>query len=431
MEKSSADYLKKIVCTLTDTIGVRLAGSAQERQAADYLAKELSKYAPKVWIEEFPIKERVVLEEFLEVQINGEWKKYPCSLFSGAPGTGGAMIEAELVYFDTETGYQQPDLSYLKGKAVVHLGCHIVNEENYRRLMAAGPAFMLFVDTRHPGGIALADGLFPEYVKKHGSKTTLNVAFQDAWQWRAQKADKARIRVVSQARDSMTSVVVAELPGTDPNTGVIYSGGHHDTQANTVGADDNAVGCAAVVGLARALSQLPAHRCTFRLCCFGAEEQLSQGSAAYIRKHFDDIRQNGVFMCNFDSCGSLLGWTELTINAMPAMTALVREAFNNAGVYFKEITAPTPYTDQFPFAACGVAGLWLNRPNCLAGQFYHHRVDNTPDKLDFDVVAKYVDVCADFLSQLGNKVDLADFKGIPEEQKAEIAKLADSVYGGF
>ncbi len=297
--------------------------------------------------------------------------------------------------------------------------------------MAAEPAFLLFVDTRHPGSIALADGLFPEYVKKHASRTTLNVAFQDAWQWRAAKADRARVRVVSQARESTTSVVVAELPGTDPNAGVIYAGGHHDTQANTVGADDNAVGCAAVVGLARALSQLPAHRSTFRLCCFGAEEQLSQGSAAFIRKHFDEIRQNGVFMCNFDSCGSLLGWTELTINAMPAMSDLVRETFNKKGIYYAETTVPTPYTDQFPFAACGVAGLWLNRPNCLAGQFYHHRVDNTPDKLDYDIVAQYVDVCADFLSQLANKENVTVLKGIPEDQKAEIAKLADSVYGGF
>ena len=104
MEKSSADHLKEIVCTLTDTIGVRLAGSVQERQAAEYLAKELSAYAPNVWIEEFPIKERYVIEEFLEVRINGEWKKFPCSLFSGAPGTGGALVEAELVNFDTATG---------------------------------------------------------------------------------------------------------------------------------------------------------------------------------------------------------------------------------------------------------------------------------------------------------------------------------------
>ncbi|MBP5638442.1 MAG: M28 family peptidase [Victivallales bacterium] len=430
MSKASAENIKNIVCTLTDSIGVRLAGSAQERQAADFLAKKLSEYAPKVWIEEYPVKERVAIEELLEVQINGEWKKYPCSLFSGAPGTGGDMVDAELVFFDTKTGYQQPDLSYLKGKAVVHLGCHIENEDNYRRLMEAKPAFMLFVDVRYPADKALADGLFPEYVKHYGSRVTLNVAFQDAWQWRAAGATRARVRVIAQARESTTTVVVAELPGTEAGAGTIYAGGHHDTQANTVGADDNAIGCAAVVELARILSEQP-HRRTFRLCCFGAEEQLSLGSASYVRKHRAEIESEGVFMCNFDSCGSLLGWTDLTFNAMPSMEQLIRDSFHSKGIYFTETSVPTPYTDQFPFAACGVPGLWLFRPNCVAGQFYHHRVDNTPDKLDYDISAEYVDVCADFLSQLANKENLAGLSGIPEEQKAEIAKLADSVYGGF
>ena len=176
---------------------------------------------------------------------------------------------------------------------------------------------------------------------------------------------------------------------------------------------------------------ISAHRRTFRFCCFGAEEQLSQGSAAYIRRHKDEISKNGVFMCNFDSCGSLLGWTSLTINATPAAMSLVRDAFNRKGIYCTETTEPTPYTDQFPFAACGVPGVWINRPNCMEGQFYHHRIDNTPDKLDFSMTAQYVDVCADFLSKLANAADLSDYKGIPAEQLPAIAELADSVYGGF
>ena len=51
MKQASAEELKRIVCTLCDDIGVRLAGSPQERKAADFLAAEMKKYTPHVSVE--------------------------------------------------------------------------------------------------------------------------------------------------------------------------------------------------------------------------------------------------------------------------------------------------------------------------------------------------------------------------------------------
>ena len=430
MKQASSEELKRIVCTLTDDIGVRLAGSVQERRAADFLAAEMKKYTPHVSIEEFPVFERCVESEKLEVFIDGEWKAYPCSLFSSAPGTGGKDVEGDLVFFDTATGYQRPDLSYLKGKAVVHLGCHIESEDAYRRLMAAEPAFLLFVDTRYPADIQLADGLFPAYVKKFGAVPSLNVAYQHAWKWKTSKAMKARINVVSEMHPAMTTVVVADLPGTDPQGGVIYAGGHHDTQADTVGADDNAIGSASVVELARILSE-KSHKRSFRLMSFGAEEQLSLGSASYIRRHRAEIEKEGVFMANFDSCGSAMGWASFIVNAQPPLCDMVRHILNSYDIYYNEYHGCDPYTDQFPFAACGVPGMLFFRKNCSAGLFFHHRVDNTPDKLDFDVAASYVTAAAEIMETLADVGDLSAFRGIPDGLKPEIDDLFNKVYGGF
>ena len=119
MKQASAEELKRIVCTLCDDIGIRLAGSPQERQAAEFLAAEMKKYTPHVSIEEFPVFERCVESEKLEVFIDGDWKEFPCSLFSSAVGTDGKTVEGDIVFFDTATGYKRPDLSYLEGKAVV------------------------------------------------------------------------------------------------------------------------------------------------------------------------------------------------------------------------------------------------------------------------------------------------------------------------
>ena len=354
----------------------------------------------------------------------------PCSLFGSAPSTDGKTVEGEIVFFDTATGYQNPDLSYLRGKAVVHLGCHIENEDDYRRLMEAAPAFILFIDTRYTGTVQLADGLFPAYVKKYGAVPSLNVAYMDGWKWLQEHASKARIRVCGTTRPGMTTVVVCELAGTDPDAGVIYAGGHHDTQAGTVGADDNAIGSACVIELARLLSQKK-HKSTFRLISFGAEEHLSVGSASYVREFREEIEKNGVFMCNFDTMGSALGWAEFTVNANDATRALIKNYFNGDGTYFVEHLAPCPYTDQFPFAACGVPGMWLFRMNCFAGIYYHHRIDNTPDKIDFDLAARYVQTSAKLLDHIANCEDNSIYRGIPEDTFKAVSAQFQAVYGGF
>lgn len=415
---------------LTDTIGVRLAGSPQERRAAEYLAAEFRKYSSRVDILEYPVRERAVDAEKLEVEIDGVYREYPASLFSSAPSTGGEVREAELVWFDTATGYQRPDLSMLGGKAVVHLGCHIESEENYRRLMAADPEFILFTDTRYPGTIPLADGLFPAYVKKYGAVPSLNVAYMDVWQWAKRSAARARIRISGGVRESRTTVVVCEIPGSDPGAGVIYAGGHHDTQAGTVGADDNAIGSAAVVELARILAAAP-HRRTLRLISFGAEEQLSWGSACYVRQFQREIRENGIFMCNFDTFGSAVGWAEHTLNTNAALEELITSVFHRNGIYFVRSAAPCPYTDQFPFAACGVPGIWIYRKNCAAGTFYHHRADNDAEVIDFRQSARQVCAAAQLLSELADREDISAFRGIPAALQQRIDEGFRTVYGGF
>ena len=428
--QASASNLKKTVSVLTEHIGLRLAGTEGEAKAARYLATQMAAYTPHVSIEEYPVFARCVSYEHLEVSLGGKWVEFPCSLFSSAASTHGKDVEGEIVFFDTATGYKQPDISYLKGKAVVHLGCHIESEENYRRLMEAAPAFILFVDTRYPAEYALADGLFPAYVAKYGSVPSLNVAYKDAWRWNTEGATKAKINVVGERLKSTTTVVIAELPGTDPNAGVLYAGGHHDTQAATVGADDNAIGSAAVLELTRLLSRTP-HKRTLRLISFGAEEQLSVGSASYVRCHRAEIEKNGVFMCNFDSFGSAMGWGNFTVNANPSLREKIQQTFNADGVYYTENQKLVPYTDQFPFAACGVPGIWVSRLNCAAGLFYHHRVDNTIDKIGFDLCAQYVGAAAKLLAFLADTEDISAFTGIPAEMKPAIAELFGAVFGGW
>lgn len=415
---------------LTRDIGVRLAGSSGEQAAAEYIEHVFREQGARTSVEPFPVWERAVDSETLEIRIGGSWRAFPCSLFGGAPTTDGRILEAPLVFFDAKTGYDRPDLSRLAGKAVVHLGCHIETPEAYRRLMASDPAFLLFVDTRYPGDLPLADGLFPAYVREMGAEPTVNVAFMDAWEWNRSGADRARLRIHGNRRNSLSRNVIAEIPGTEATAGVLYVGGHHDTQAGTVGADDNAGGCAAAMELARIFTRHPLPF-TIRLISFGAEEQLSVGSASYVRKHRADIRRSGRFMFNFDSFGSRMGWTEILANAPEWIEARLKERFHAHDIFYRFSRTVAPYTDQFPFAVAGTPGLWLRRCNCETGVFYHHRADDTIDRVCPREMARHIDAAADFLTHLAKAGSApADWK-IPETQRAEIAEVWESHYGGW
>ena len=418
------------IMTLTEDIGIRLAGSAGEKQAANYIAEQLRSVGAQVHVEEFAIRERAVEEEHLEVQVDGKWQTFACSLLGNARGTEGKTVQAPLVFFSSQTDYQRKDLSFLSGKAVVHLGTHIETADDYRRLAEAKPAFIMFVDVRYPGTVATADGMFPAYTHAYDSLPIVSIAFMDAWRWQEKGTAAARLRVVGGMRPSSSQNVVAELPGRDPNGDILFVGAHHDTQADSVGADDNAAGVAAVIELARTLSDTPRKR-RIHLITFGAEEQLSAGSAVYVRKHREELKKHGRFMLNFDAFGSLLGWTELSCCGSEEMGKYLKSFFVNQDEYIKVKNEVVPYADHFPFAACGVPAAWLGRMNCAAGRFFHHRPDDNISRISIPLATKLTNIAQEALS----KIALADSfpfpTRIPQALQADIEDKWGQLFGGW
>jgi aminopeptidase YwaD len=399
MSSVTADQVCAHLNVLTREIGVRLAGSRGESLAADYVASVFAACGATVTIETFPVNERAVTSETLDLRVDGGWRRLGCSLLSNAPGTDGRSVEAPFAVIDAATGYQQEDLSRLSGKAVLHLGTHIETADHYRRLMAARPAFLMFVDTRYPANAVTADGMFPAYVHRFGAVPTVSVAYQDAWNAYAAEASAARLSVTGGMRASMSQNVIGELAGSDASAGVIYVGAHHDTQANSVGADDNGSGVAALLVLAGALATRPRRR-TIRLISFGTEEQLSVGSAAFIRRHRDEVANRGRLMLNFDAFGSLLGWTFLVCNGPDAMGRFLARHLAAADLFVQMKSALIPYSDHFPFVAAGVPAAWIGRNNCEAGRFFHHRPDDDMTRVSCPLVARIASAAADALAEL-------------------------------
>lgn len=424
----STVQLYEDVAYLTKTIGERLAGSENEWRAAEYLQKRFSKYAPKCWLEEFPMMERRVNQEKLEILVDGQWKQYPSLLYNLSPSTNGETVEAELVVFEAPADIKRKDLSYLAGKAVLHYGS-FTSEDHYRRLMEAKPAFLIMVDTRYTSKVCIGNGLGPASVENYGVVPTTGIAFMDAWDICLHKSTRARLTVDGGAQPGKSCNVVAELPGTDPDGGIFYCGAHMDGVANSPAADDNATSCAILVEMARILAQ-KSRRHTIRFIAFGTEEQLSVGSAVYIRQHRQELEQKGRFMCNFDSCSSAAGWFYFVINADGDLTDRLTQVYNGLDVYFQEDTAPDPYNDLFPFTAAGVPGITHMRKNCNIGRFYHHQSLNSMEVVSMDVAGKLVSAACTLLETLDGQEDLQNC-GLNQVTKKQVTDIWESVYGGW
>jgi aminopeptidase YwaD len=429
LPSTSAERLEADLRVLAEDIGVRLAGSPGEQAAARYVLQRLAEAGAQVREERFPMRERRVESEELEVRLGGDWRRFPGSLFSNTPGTEGRWLEAPLVFFEAPPEYHRRTLSHLRGKAVVHLGSHIESREHYRRLMEAGPAFLLFVDVRYPGTVPLADGMFPAYTDALGAVPTVNVAYMDAWRWKKEGASAARLRVRGGMREAESGNLIAEFPGSGPE--LLIVAGHHDTQADSPGADDNGTGTAAVLELARLLGGLAPLRRTVRLVSFGAEEQLSVGSAAYVRRHRAELAERGRFLLNFDSFGSHLGWLELIAGGPPSMADWLRGVFERHDLYLAVTTRVMPYADHFPFVAAGVPAASLLRSNCTAGRFFHHRPDDDLSRISTGLVVQVLDASLEALVELAQTETLPFPARIPAGEAREAEYFWNDLFGGW
>jgi hypothetical protein len=429
MLEASPERIARDLHVLAGDIGVRLAGTPGERAAADHVLAVGRALGVDAWDEPFPVRARVVRAQELAIRIGDAWHPFRCSLFSSTPGTDGEWRDAALVTI-TPADYERDDLSHIRGKAVIHLGCHIASRERYRRLLSAGPACLLMADTRYPGATPLADGMFPAYTASIGAVPTLNVAYQDAWAWVAEGATRARWRVDGGMQPAVSQNVVLDLAGTDPQADVLYVGAHHDTQADSPGADDNASAVAGVLELARLL-QPRRRRRTIRLVSFGAEEQLSVGAAAYVRRHREEVTRSGRCMYNFDSFGSHLGWLQLHVNAHDEVEGSIRPYLRAADVPYERITDVTPYADHFPFVAAGLPGVLHYRVNCTSGRFFHHRPDDDLTRVSAAVMARDLSGVAAWLDAMAAADALPFVPSVPEPLREEIAACWADLFGGW
>lgn len=361
----------RVLCA---TIGERRAGTTAEARAAGYIALRFRDAGiENVAIQLFPCTSLRSAKAEVHERHHRGWRRVDARPLVGAPSTpGGRAVAGPLVWLEMPEGARALRPSSLRGKILALFGPLPTSLTLHRQLVAAAPRAVIHVDDRLPFAWAKNDGVYPYWVRQHGMPPTLAVPYLEAWRWRREGVQEVKVRVAVDLRAGASQNVIAEVPGTSPELPALTLTAHHDTQCNNAGADDNASGVICLLALARAMAR-PRRRPvrTVRFISFGTEEQLSVGSAAYVRQHHVTPRDTSLVI-NFDSVASPLGHCNLSVAGGPELARYSTKKLAAGGLDVAVQPELTPFSDQFPFNRAGVPSLWFMRTNFPGGRWQHH-----------------------------------------------------------
>jgi len=257
-------------------------------------------------------------------------------------------------------------------------------------------------------------------------------AYAAAADWTASQLRQAGLQVHEEsyaAGQTEARNIVGEIPGAGAKDQVVIVGAHYDSVEGTPGANDNASGIAALLALARRFARSQPQR-TLRFVAFANEEppffQTEQmGSLVYAHR-CAARHENVVAMLSLETMGyysdapnsqhypfpfSLLYPSTgnfLAFVGNLSSQALTREAvrtFRRAGklpaegAAMADVVPGIGWSDHWSFWRTGVPAVMVTDTAPFRYAHYHEETD-TPEKLDFDRLARAVVGLADVIEEL-------------------------------
>lgn len=424
------DDLERDWRTLCEEIGERRAGSAAERRAVDFIAAQWRAAGlENVRLESFPCTS--LRQAQTEVHERGPrgWRRIEAAAIVGAPSTPGhRAVEAELVWLEMPEQSRRLGPRSLRGRILALFGPMPTEPAAHRRLLAAQPAVVIHIDERLPFPWVKNDGVYPYWVRRYGVPPTVTVPYTEAWRWRREGVTRLRVRAAVDQRRARSHNVIAELPGSEPQLPVIALTAHHDTQCDNPGADDNASGVVCLLALARLFAAFRLRR-TVRFISFGAEEQLSVGATAYVRRHGTKPSDTGLVL-NFDSVASPLGHFTMWVAGTEALARHATRQLTAGGLEVAMQRDITPFFDNFPFNRAGVPSLCFMRSNFPGGRWQHHSRHDTMENVSAAEVRRLLRAAAPLVSDLASRRTWPFPAGLSGAQQAAARRLGRELFGG-
>lgn len=220
--------------------------------------------------------------------------------------------------------------------------------------------------------------------------------------------------------------VVAEIKGTDPTLKdeLVMLGGHLDSWHSSVGATDNAAGCAVMMEAVRILQSMNFKpRRTIRIALWGGEEQGLHGSRNYVRNHFTDTttrRYNSagdkvsVYFNLDNGTGKVRGIYTQGNEAIKPIFAQWLKPFNDLGASTVTLRN-TGGTDHLSFDGIGIPGFQFIQDVIEYNTRTHHTNMDSYDHLQAEDLMQAATIVASFVYNAAQRDEKMPRKPVPAD----------------
>ncbi len=412
------DTAYAIVEGLTTEIGPRMTdGSPAQARARDWAVAKLKALGFKnVRIEPYQLQnawERGA--ESAEV-VGAHAQPLRLTALGGSGATPAAGLTLPVVYFETFNDLQLAPDSSLKGK-IAFVSNQMAATQDGSSYGGQGPArftgpnvaakkgaaaiVIRSIGTDHGRGphtgatnfdagiapipaaaLATSDASNLERIVKLGAPVTLHLTLTPRF-----------------VGPRMSGNVVAEVPGSDKNAGIVLIGGHLDSWDLGTGAIDDGAGVAITTAAAKLIMEQPGiPRRTIRVVWFGDEETGGHGGEAYAKAHASE-RHAVAAESDFGADRVWRFQNGFADSAKPVADRLAT-ALAPLGIV-RGTGKPNGGTDVEPTIALGAAAIDLNQSG-LRYFDWHHTPEDTLDRIDPAQLRQNVAAWATMLAIVAN-----------------------------
>src|SRR5687768_3436219 len=274
---------------LTTEVGPRLAGTEAEARARQWALRRLTELGfSNVHIEPFELDVWVRGEERAEIV-----SPFPQPMVVTALGNSGATptrgIEAEVVGFDSVAALEAASDASVRGRIVfiTHAMARTQDGSGYGQFGAPRRQGPSIASRKGAAGIVVRSIGTDYHRNPHTGVQiwaagvrpipagALSIPDAEQLQRILARGRPVRMRLTLTPRNlgrRESGNVIAEVPGSDPQAGIVLIGGHLDSWDLGTGAIDNAAGVAITIAAAHRMMRAGPPRRTIRVVLFGAEE---------------------------------------------------------------------------------------------------------------------------------------------------------------
>ncbi|MED2977702.1 M28 family peptidase [Bacillus swezeyi] len=359
---------------LSETIGPRVTGTAEEKKSGQFIAKQMKKSKLKVSTQTFSIPDR--LEGILTVH-GDEISSRPAA---GSAPTAEEGLTAPL--YDAGLGLPGDFTKEAKGKIAVILRGELTFYEKAKNAAEAGAAGVIIYNH--------IDGLVPLTPNLGGNKTDIPVVGikKDDGE-KLLSEQEATLKVKAFKNQTSQNVIGVRKPKGIKNPDIVYVTSHYDSVPDAPGANDNASGTSVVLELARIMKNIPADK-EIRFITFGAEEIGLVGSRYYISHLSEQEIKRSAANFNLDMVAT--NWenaSQLYINTPDGSANLVWQLSQTAAAKLGKgvlYLSQGGSSDHVPFNEAGIdsANFIWGEPGTGALEPWYHTPFDTIEHISKD-----------------------------------------------